>query len=512
MRKWDSETLDKLLIVQEVDLKIREQKFAISEHYRLSKEEDPILLQLKGDLVLLEQSIATTIAQYEMYTGTLDDIRTAIKGLATTKSGAPKPRTRSSTEALRIEEEKLTQMVEETDTQIRQLNAERTVVIGRIAQRANDVVQLQDGPEAKIRKINAKIKRLERQRAEYVKGMPTLLLRRYDRLRSSRSGIGLTILRDAICTVCRMKTPTAIRSRLNNSEQIPSCPACGRMVARVEFVNTPSPQEIEEQKAAAIKQAEEDRILAEKKAAEKKKAAERKKEAEKKKIVLEKKRAAAKKEAEKKKIALEKKRDAAKRAAEKKKIALEKKRDAAKKAAEKKKIALEKKRDAAKKVAEKKKIALEKKRDAAKKAAEKKKALKKIAKKKALVKKTAKKTPAKKAAKKVPAKKVAKKTAKKAPAKKAAKKTLKKTAKKKAPVKKAAKKTPAKKASKKAAQKTAKKAAKKAAKKTAKKAAKKAPAKKTPKKPAKKAPKKPAKKAPAKKPAKSPPKKSSKKK
>ena len=69
--------------------------------------EDPLLNSLRAELTTLEEGIEATISQQEMYKNTLEDIRSAIKGLLSSRSGAFKPRTRSSTEALKIEEENL---------------------------------------------------------------------------------------------------------------------------------------------------------------------------------------------------------------------------------------------------------------------------------------------------------------------------------------------------------------------------------------------------------------------
>jgi len=213
MRNWDLALREQLLQVQEIDLKIRAIERKIDEVYRASKEEDPYIVQSKQELVAVEKNISTVEAQNQMYIHTLEDIRTAIKGLATTKSGAPKPRTRSSTEALRIEEEKLSQMVVETQEQAKLLTESRERVLFKIEQRSLVVESIQQGPEAEIRKLRAKISRLDKLRRKATSGVPSMLLHKYDRLRSSRSGIGLTILKDGVCTICRMQMPTATVSQ-----------------------------------------------------------------------------------------------------------------------------------------------------------------------------------------------------------------------------------------------------------------------------------------------------------
>jgi predicted nucleic acid-binding Zn-ribbon protein len=234
MRSWDRKALEKLLIVQEIDIKIRVEKDGINELNLRNMREDPVLNNMKAELVTLAESLQSTRSQQEMYRNTLEDIRNAIKGLASTRSGAFKPRTRSSTEALRSEEEKLGVLVEETEDQIQKLRQQHDGTENEIALRSRNVRAFQQAPEAEIRKHRGRIRKLEEQREVAVKGIPAMLLRKYERLKMSRSGVGLTIMVDGVCRVCRMQMPTGVRFRLLKGEPISSCPACGRMVARVE--------------------------------------------------------------------------------------------------------------------------------------------------------------------------------------------------------------------------------------------------------------------------------------
>ena len=172
MSYWKPELLDQLLKVQDVDLEIRALKNSVQEYYRRLKEEDPILSRLKRSLTELNETIATTEAQKEMYAATLDDICTAIKGLVTTKSGAPKLRTRSSTEALKIEEEKLTAIVAETEEQLKFLSDEQKIILERIRERSIEMEAMMQGPAEEIQKLDNKIQKLEKQRARLVSGVP----------------------------------------------------------------------------------------------------------------------------------------------------------------------------------------------------------------------------------------------------------------------------------------------------------------------------------------------------
>jgi len=234
MQKKGLNPLEKLLLVQDVDLKIRALENQIEEIHVRSVQEDPVLNKMRAELRSIVESLSATTAQQDMYENTLEDIRSAIKGLAATRAGAFKPRTRSSTEALKIEEDKLDTLIDETRTQLERLKAQRESIEKSISTRSSAMQVAQQEPEAEIRKLRARAKRLERQREEALTGIPSTLLRRYERLQASRSGVGLTVMRNGICDVCRMTMPTGIRFRLLKGDMIELCPACGRMVARVE--------------------------------------------------------------------------------------------------------------------------------------------------------------------------------------------------------------------------------------------------------------------------------------
>ena len=445
MKQWDSKLLEKLLVIQDIDLQIRGVADTVKELQQRCMREDPQLNTLKAEYQSINDSLESTKAQKEMYQNTLEDIRSAIKGLIANRARAFKPRNRSSTEALRTEEEKLSILVVETDEQIEILEKNIRSIEQRIEERADEVQRSQQAPEAKIKIHNNQIVDLEKKRSDELQGVPVSLLKKYERLRASRSGVGLTILQDGICRVCRMEMPTGIKSKLLQDEVIDACPACGRMVARIE--NTIDHKKLAEEARAAQekKMREEEEAAARAEAKAKKEEAARKRAENKAKREADKQAKADREAAMKARKALIEQRQKEKFQAEDD-APVKAEKASRKKSAKKTGV----KKDTGKAVAATKKASAKKaatKKAPAKKAATKKAPAKKAAAKKAPAKKAAtKKAPAKKAAaKKAPAKKAA---AKKAPAKKAATKKApaKKAAAKKAPVKKAAaKKAPAKK-------------------------------------------------------------------
>jgi predicted nucleic acid-binding Zn-ribbon protein len=234
MNKKELNALEKLLVIQEVDLKIRDLENQIEQVHARSVQEDPVLNKMRTDLSNVSDSLEAAASQQSMYENTLEDIRSAIKGLAATRTGAFKPRTRSSTEALKIEEDKLATLIEETYGQLERLKVQKEEIEASIGKRAKEMQAAMQEPEAEVRKLRVRVKRLEKQREEALVGIPIPLLRRYERLQASRSGVGLTVMRNGICDVCRMTMPTGVRFRLLKGEMIDLCPACGRMVAKIE--------------------------------------------------------------------------------------------------------------------------------------------------------------------------------------------------------------------------------------------------------------------------------------
>ncbi|MBN2801564.1 MAG: hypothetical protein JXR91_00570 [Deltaproteobacteria bacterium] len=234
MPNWDTKILEKLLLVQEQDLEIRKLDETIQDLQKRCMQEDPQLNMLKAELNELDETLETTRKQRDLYVNTLDDIQNAIKGLLANRTRAFKPRNRSSTEALRTEEEKLSVLIVETDEQILILEENLINTDLLIKTRTVEVEQANQKPEAEILNLKIKIDSLREIRNKDVADISPPLLRKYDRLSKSRSGIAMTILKNGICGICRMEMPTGIRSKLLKNEHIDSCPACGRMIARVE--------------------------------------------------------------------------------------------------------------------------------------------------------------------------------------------------------------------------------------------------------------------------------------
>ena len=256
MRRWKSEVLEQLLDIQDVDMKIRAISHTIEQLYHRCMREDLQLNNMKAELEQVEENLNATKVQREMYQSTLEDIRNAIKGLMANRSGIFRPRTRSSTEALKIEEDKLAVLLVETDSQIQRLSEDAAAIRDQIQERSAEVALSQQAPEAEIRQRRDEKLKLEAERAKRIRGLPEPLLRKYDRLKASRSGMALTVLSDGICKVCRMQMPTGVYSRLVKGEYIHDCPACGRMVARIQF-SIDFKQMAEEAKAAEAAKEEE---------------------------------------------------------------------------------------------------------------------------------------------------------------------------------------------------------------------------------------------------------------
>lgn len=67
--------------------------------------------------------------------------------------------------------------------------------------------------------------------------VPKSLLRKYDRIRKARLGIGLVPVVDGFCKGCNMRLPPQLYNILQRGDSIEQCPSCHRIVFWQEFLS-----------------------------------------------------------------------------------------------------------------------------------------------------------------------------------------------------------------------------------------------------------------------------------
>lgn len=78
--------------------------------------------------------------------------------------------------------------------------------------------------------LQAGIARLSAERAELVKLVDPALLDRYDEACRAKHGIGVGVLRDGMCSICRVELPSGTLQALLAGPAIGTCPNCRRLL------------------------------------------------------------------------------------------------------------------------------------------------------------------------------------------------------------------------------------------------------------------------------------------
>lgn len=84
------------------------------------------------------------------------------------------------------------------------------------------------------RSLSAEIKTLTAARAEKAPTIGPPLLKRYEAIRVSKHGVGISQLDDDSCSVCHTNLPTEVVEAVLKSERMETCPNCGRLLCVVQ--------------------------------------------------------------------------------------------------------------------------------------------------------------------------------------------------------------------------------------------------------------------------------------
>jgi len=84
--------------------------------------------------------------------------------------------------------------------------------------------------EANLKSIDGQVKALEKNRDQRMAAVDPDLLQKYDRIRSNRAGVGVSVVRDGHCLACMMGLPPQLYNELMRYDAIHACPSCGRIL------------------------------------------------------------------------------------------------------------------------------------------------------------------------------------------------------------------------------------------------------------------------------------------
>jgi predicted nucleic acid-binding Zn-ribbon protein len=155
---------------------------------------------------------------------------------------------RSETHQKEIKTQKEYQAVSKEITTAKKLKAElEEQILQKIGQgdaMKADIATLEENETALAQNVavekaavQEKIDRLEEgiaqdaaTREEVVKGLPPMMLRRYDMLRGQRRGIAVVEARDGSCLGCNMQLPPQLYNSLFRGDDLITCPHCQRVL------------------------------------------------------------------------------------------------------------------------------------------------------------------------------------------------------------------------------------------------------------------------------------------
>lgn len=80
------------------------------------------------------------------------------------------------------------------------------------------------------RTLGASIKTLTAARAEKVKAIAAPLLKRYEAIRVGKQGVGISKIEGDSCSVCHTNLPTEVIEDVTKTQNLETCPNCGRLL------------------------------------------------------------------------------------------------------------------------------------------------------------------------------------------------------------------------------------------------------------------------------------------
>jgi predicted nucleic acid-binding Zn-ribbon protein len=84
--------------------------------------------------------------------------------------------------------------------------------------------------EDDLAKLNAEISKLETERSEYSKGIPSDVLKRYDWIRESREGVAVVAIEGENCCGCNMQLRPQVVNDVIKGQDFVTCDSCSRIL------------------------------------------------------------------------------------------------------------------------------------------------------------------------------------------------------------------------------------------------------------------------------------------
>jgi len=164
------------------------------------------------------------------------DIRTMTHQIEHSREKLNRSRTERESNAAQRELEELRKLIRDREDESKRIETDTAPVRSAVEASEAERTRISEELSAKEGGIQAKLTKLEADRAEkgggreaLVKRLPPALFRKYEMIRERRgSGVAQTI--DGTCNKCNMSLPPQLYHRLRREPLIEQCPSCHRMI------------------------------------------------------------------------------------------------------------------------------------------------------------------------------------------------------------------------------------------------------------------------------------------
>ena len=95
---------------------------------------------------------------------------------------------------------------------------------------SKDIESLRAEIGIRIKEIDEKLVLLKDRRKAVISRIPKEVCARYDEVKARKSGIGVAVLKNRVCDVCRMEISSGEVERIKDPGAIHKCPECNRML------------------------------------------------------------------------------------------------------------------------------------------------------------------------------------------------------------------------------------------------------------------------------------------
>ena len=91
------------------------------------------------------------------------------------------------------------------------------------------VKRLRSEMDDKLEVLKHNIEGLKKRKEDVVLRIPGDYLKKYNDLKTKKSGIAVSVIKDNFCSACNMEIPSIETERFVDSDEVYKCPICGRM-------------------------------------------------------------------------------------------------------------------------------------------------------------------------------------------------------------------------------------------------------------------------------------------